>query len=261
MQGKPVHGCVQKTSIISLGQAPGIHEERFGKPFAYTAGKTLFKWLAMAGIEEEDFRARVNMSAVCRCFPGKAKNGDRKPDRQEVENCIPYMEFELKYHRPELVIPIGKLAIDQILERAILISEGSHSSKKNDTDGGIQKTDEKDSRASKGRKKATDSKVRNQELTEGAPPAAVVGKAGQSIKKIAQLQAYLNSKGRASYKLDQIIGRRFRSDWAGISFDWIALPHPSGLNVWNHTETGKICISNAIAQIRKHNAVRNTFPR
>lgn len=74
-----------KTRIISIGQAPGIHEEKHGKPFSYTAGKTLFKWLSSIGIEEDIFRHNVNMSAVCRCFPGKAKVGDRRPSPEEIK--------------------------------------------------------------------------------------------------------------------------------------------------------------------------------
>src|SRR5688572_26403469 len=93
MQGRPVHGCIKKTKIISVGQAPGIHEEKFMKPFAYTAGKTLFKWFARLGVDENEFRKKVNMSAVCRCFPGKAKNGDRKPNGEEIENCSEFLKF------------------------------------------------------------------------------------------------------------------------------------------------------------------------
>ena len=115
MQGRPVTGFLKKKSnIISIGQAPGVHEEKFGIPFAYTAGKTLFNWFNKLGISEELYRKEINMSAVCRCFPGKAKSGDRKPDKQEIENCGRYLEYEIQYHKPKLIIPIGKLAIDQL---------------------------------------------------------------------------------------------------------------------------------------------------
>ncbi len=116
MQGPPIIGCVlHKSMVMSVGQAPGIHEAKYMKPFSYTAGKTLFKWFASIQIKEEDFRKKVQMSAVCRCFPGKMKSGDRKPSKAEVHNCEPFLKFEIKYHKPELVIPIGKLAIEQFL--------------------------------------------------------------------------------------------------------------------------------------------------
>ncbi|MBE7412704.1 MAG: uracil-DNA glycosylase [Leptospiraceae bacterium] len=181
MIGPPIIGSVQNTKIISIGQAPGIHEKRFMKPFSYTAGKTLFRWLQSIGIEEEDFRNKVNMSAMCRCFPGKEKNGDRKPSRIEIQNCSQYLEFEFKHHKPELVIPIGKLAIDLTMEKNL------------------------------------------------------------------------------NYKLKNVVGKKFERTIFGISSDWIPLPHPSGLNVWNHTKEGKELIEKALDLIKNHKSIQEIF--
>ncbi|HNO23896.1 MAG TPA: uracil-DNA glycosylase family protein [Leptospiraceae bacterium] len=179
MQGPVIIGSLEKkTGIISIGQAPGIHEKEKMMPFSYTAGKTLFKWLSQAGIEETEFRKNVNMSAVCRCFPGKEKSGDRKPDRNEIENCSRYLEFEFKYHRPSLVIPIGKLAIESI-------------------------------------------------------------------------------SGNSKFTLKDVIGKKFKGEKFEIEFEWIALPHPSGLNVWNHTEEGKKLLEKSLELISIHKEIQN----
>lgn len=105
------------SQIMTVGQAPGIHEGKVGKPFGWTAGKTLFKWFASIGIEEETFREQVYMAAVCRCFPGKNPkgSGDRVPDKQEIKNCKHWLEKEYQIMQPKLIIPIGKLAISQYL--------------------------------------------------------------------------------------------------------------------------------------------------
>lgn len=118
MAGRPVSGTIPFSKIIAIGQAPGPHEERLGRPFASTAGKTLFKWLASVGISEAKYRSVVNMSAVCRCYPGKSqgKAGDRIPDSEEIQNCSRYLEFEFLRHKPELVIPMGRLAIQETLK-------------------------------------------------------------------------------------------------------------------------------------------------
>ncbi len=95
-----------------IGQAPGDKEGPAGKPFAWTAGKTMFGWFSQIGITEEAFRERVYMAAVCRCFPGKAeKGGDRVPSPLEIEQCRRHLETEVRLIRPRLVIPVGKLAI------------------------------------------------------------------------------------------------------------------------------------------------------
>ncbi|MFL5785918.1 MAG: uracil-DNA glycosylase family protein, partial [Bacteriovoracaceae bacterium] len=60
MCGTPVHGETTPSKILLIGQAPGPHEADRGKPFAYTAGKTLFKWLNEAtDLEEEELRSLI----------------------------------------------------------------------------------------------------------------------------------------------------------------------------------------------------------
>ena len=104
------------TPILSLGQAPGIHEGEIGRPFGLTAGRTLFKWFESIGVDEATYRRNVYMCAVCRCFPGRNhKGGDRVPDRQEIANCAHWLQTEIGLLQPQLIILIGKLAIQQFL--------------------------------------------------------------------------------------------------------------------------------------------------
>ena len=108
--------------VYLCGQAPGPHEGRLGRPFAWTAGKTLFRWFERLGMDETAFRRLVFMGAVCRCFPGKTKQGgDRVPSDIEVETCSQWMEREFTLLQPRLVIPVGKLAIEQFLPSAPLV--------------------------------------------------------------------------------------------------------------------------------------------
>ncbi len=113
MQGPPVTGAAVVSRILLLGQAPGPKEIALHRPFAWTAGKTLFGWFARIGLEEEEaFRARIYMAAVCRCFPGKKpRGGDRVPSAEEVARCRPWLDAELELLRPRLILPVGKLAI------------------------------------------------------------------------------------------------------------------------------------------------------
>jgi uracil-DNA glycosylase len=112
-----VSGGAVVSKVLLVGQAPGDKEPKLGRPFAWTAGKTLFRWFNTAvGISEEQFRASVYMVAVCRCFPGKnPAGGDRVPSPQEVLKCAVWLKRELDILRPALVIPVGKLAIAQFI--------------------------------------------------------------------------------------------------------------------------------------------------
>ncbi len=100
-----------------IGQAPGVKEPVLARPFAWTAGRTLFRWFNdFCCWPEEVVRARIYFAAVCRCFPGKASGGtDRVPNPQEIRNCASWMNDEFEILQPQLVIPVGKLAISQFI--------------------------------------------------------------------------------------------------------------------------------------------------
>lgn len=117
MIGPVVHGPPVPSKVLLVGQAPGPREGSFGRPFAWTAGKTLFRWFEESmGVSEEAFRERVYMAAVARCFPGKAKGGgDRKPDAGEIERCRTFLAREVEILEPELVLAVGTLAIYEVL--------------------------------------------------------------------------------------------------------------------------------------------------
>ncbi|MCL2449116.1 MAG: uracil-DNA glycosylase, partial [Polyangiaceae bacterium] len=117
MKGPVVHGPPVASPVLLLGQAPGPHEGALGRPFAWTAGRTMFRWFEAAlGLDEAAFRARVYMAAVARCFPGKASGGgDRRPDAQEIARCEPWLAREARILQPELVIAVGTLAIERVL--------------------------------------------------------------------------------------------------------------------------------------------------
>jgi uracil-DNA glycosylase len=120
MIGPVVTGAPVVSPVMLIGQAPGVHEGPAGKPFAWTAGKTMFGWFASIGVPEATFRQQIYMAAVCRCFPGKAikGGGDRVPSDDEIARCSRHLMREIQILRPRLVIPVGKLAIAQIVPDA-----------------------------------------------------------------------------------------------------------------------------------------------
>jgi uracil-DNA glycosylase len=113
----PVSGGPVLSKVMLVGQAPGVKEPVLARPFAWTAGKTLFGWFnEFCGMTEAEVRARIYFAAVCRCFPGKTTaGGDRVPAPDEIANCSTWMNDEIEILRPQLVIPVGKLAIGQFM--------------------------------------------------------------------------------------------------------------------------------------------------
>lgn len=118
MKSTPVSGGAIVSDVIIVGQAPGPREPILQRPFAHTAGKTLFRWFEeFCEMNEITVRSQIYFAAVCRCFPGKSSSGtDRVPKPDEVRNCSSWMDDEIRILRPRLVIPVGRLAITQFIE-------------------------------------------------------------------------------------------------------------------------------------------------
>jgi uracil-DNA glycosylase len=113
----PVSGGAVVSEVMLIGQAPGVREPVLKRPFAHTAGKTLFRWFEeFCALDESFVRAHIYFAAVRRCFPGKASGGtDRVPNPREIANCSSWMNDEFEILRPRLVIAVGKLAIAQFV--------------------------------------------------------------------------------------------------------------------------------------------------
>ncbi|OQY33036.1 MAG: uracil-DNA glycosylase [Chloroflexota bacterium] len=116
---------VMGAKIMTIGQAPGITEVEAKRPFNAGSGKRLFNWLAEAGIEEDWFRATQYMTAVTKCYPGRqpSGSGDRVPTRAEQEFCRPYLAREIELVDPQIIIPIGRLAISLYFPRKLKLTE------------------------------------------------------------------------------------------------------------------------------------------
>jgi uracil-DNA glycosylase len=118
MKSTPVSGEAILSDVMIIGQAPGPREPTLKRPFAHTAGQTLFRWFEQfCGMNEAAVRSRIYFAAVCRCFPGKSAGGtDRVPAPDEVRNCSPWLDEDTKILQPRLIIPVGRLAILQFVE-------------------------------------------------------------------------------------------------------------------------------------------------
>jgi uracil-DNA glycosylase len=121
---RPIISRARNPRAMLVGQAPGKVETEGGKPFSGRAGRTLFRWLSLAGIDEETARDTIYIAAITRCFPGPhpSGRGDRVPSPHEREKCADWLARELRIIRPLLVIPVGRLAIENFLP-ALPLSE------------------------------------------------------------------------------------------------------------------------------------------
>lgn len=104
--------------ILLVGQAPGPVERDVARPFAGRAGRQLVRWMVRAGFaDEEDLRARVYLTSMTTCFPGRRPDGsgDRRPGAREQALCRPWLDAVIDLLRPRLVLPVGSLAVARFL--------------------------------------------------------------------------------------------------------------------------------------------------
>lgn len=114
----PIFSGNANAQVMLIGQAPGITEMENQRPFNFTSGTRLFKWLGEAGWDEAEFRAKHYMASVTRCYPGKhaSGRGDRVPTKEEQALCEPWREQELALLDLKVIIPVGKLAIGLFMD-------------------------------------------------------------------------------------------------------------------------------------------------
>jgi uracil-DNA glycosylase family 4 len=120
--------------VMVIGQAPGVTECEFKRPFNGTSGTRLFQWLAEVGWDEAGFRAHQYMSAVTKCYPGRDKGGkgDRVPSRAEQKLCRPFLDRELALVAPDVILPVGRLAIELFYGRRFKLTDVVGTSRKDD---------------------------------------------------------------------------------------------------------------------------------
>lgn len=108
--------------VMIVGQAPGSTECDTGRPFNGPSGTRLFDWLAEAGWEETGFRDTQYMTAVTKCYPGRASSGkgDRAPSRAEQRLCAPFLDREIALVAPEVIVPVGSMAVREFVGRVRL---------------------------------------------------------------------------------------------------------------------------------------------
>ena len=100
--------------LVLVGEAPGFHEDRDGRPFAGRARELLERLLGSAGLSLDD----AYLATVLKCRPP----GNRDPLPAEIAACEPYLYRQLELIRPSVVAPLGSFATALLSGRALGIT-------------------------------------------------------------------------------------------------------------------------------------------
>jgi len=101
--------------LLFVGEAPGQNEDEQGEPFVGRSGSVLDDQLRERGVERSD----VRITNCVRCRPPE----NRDPTGEELENCRGYLDAEVERVDPDVVVTLGKVPSEHLLDRDVAVTK------------------------------------------------------------------------------------------------------------------------------------------
>lgn len=110
-----------KAELMFVGEAPGADEDAQGEPFVGRAGQLLTKIIQAMGFRRED----VYIANVLKCRPNMppGASGNRKPTPEEMSTCLPWLERQIDFIKPRVMVALGATAVEGLLGAAAPVSK------------------------------------------------------------------------------------------------------------------------------------------
>jgi uracil-DNA glycosylase len=99
--------------LMFVGEAPGADEDVQGEPFVGRAGQLLTKIIEAMGFRRDD----VYIANVLKCRPDMPPgiSGNRKPTPDEMKTCLPWLEKQIEFIKPRVMVALGATALEGLL--------------------------------------------------------------------------------------------------------------------------------------------------
>jgi DNA polymerase len=97
----------QRAKVMLIGEAGGTTEDLLGRPFVGPSGQFLDRCMKKVGIKRE----KLYITNVVKCRPPN----DRRPKKDEIKACLPYLQQEIKAIRPKTICLLGSTAVTTLL--------------------------------------------------------------------------------------------------------------------------------------------------
>jgi len=101
-------------AILLIGEGPGYHEDKQGRPFVGAAGQFLDELLASIGVK----RADVFITNVVKCRPPD----NRDPLPEEISACAPYLDRQIAAINPKVIVTLGRFSMQKFFPGASISS-------------------------------------------------------------------------------------------------------------------------------------------
>lgn len=103
------------SDVMFVGEGPGFHEDQQGEPFVGASGQLLDRLLAEVALD----RSSVAIVNVVKCRPP----GNRDPLPDEIEACRPYLEAQLEFMQPDVIVTLGNFATQFMIGQPLGITK------------------------------------------------------------------------------------------------------------------------------------------
>ena len=91
--------------LMFIGEGPGYHEDRQGRPFVGPAGQLLDGLLASIGAH----RGAVFIANMVKCRPPQ----NRDPEPPEIAACAKYLDRQIELVNPRLIVTLGRFSLSR----------------------------------------------------------------------------------------------------------------------------------------------------
>jgi uracil-DNA glycosylase len=105
----------QQADLLIVGEAPGANEDRQGEPFVGRAGQLLNAMIRAINLTRE----QIYIANVVKSRPPE----NRDPTPEEVKACMPYLERQIELIKPKLILTVGRIAAQHMLNTAVTMGE------------------------------------------------------------------------------------------------------------------------------------------
>lgn len=112
MQLSFITGNLEDKMVLIIGQAPP--EKQYSVPFK---GTRLYNWFGTIGLDESFISKKIEFDALVGSFPGKSTKGHLIPKENEIKLYIPSLLDKINRSNISIIIPVGKLAIEYVLNK------------------------------------------------------------------------------------------------------------------------------------------------
>lgn len=110
--------------FVVLGDAPNEAADEAGIPFVGERERGVLDVLATVDLCENPDAREPELSNVFLTYTTRCRHPERRPTDEEVRNCEPYLNSEIRMINPEIIVPVGQRPLEELAFEYTTMSPG-----------------------------------------------------------------------------------------------------------------------------------------